>query len=1194
MKKLLKTMLGAVAAASVMCGLAACDGGDGECEHEWNEGETTVAATCTEDGVLTYTCTLCDEERTEPIARLGHDFTGEWQKDAQGHWHKCSRCEAADDVVAHTMEDGEVITPATEEEEGTQKIVCSVCGYESIKTLPVLVGHSAASEWSSDDTYHWHVCTAHGDCGMQLDKSEHDWTETDRVEATETANGKVTYECSECKATKEEILYYDGHVVAGEWSHDDLNHWHACTAHENCAEKMDIAEHEWGEGVVTKEATCTEKGERTFTCADCEAVKTEEIALLAHDFTGGWQSDAEGHWHKCKNCSATDTKNAHETVWKQDAESGKHYGECPVCGFESELTDHVWGEGTVTVPATLYTNGQVTYTCMCGATKTERLPARADFASDFTLENQNGVWIYGQANVTEWSAEGFAFGFVAATDKNADSWLIDGMEIKSGWVNAAGTLAIGYKVEKDIIADVSASFAGAGQNSRVSLRLAVMRGEALAGTVQFAADESGNEVSIEKLVSLKAGDVLYIIVNREGDDGMGELDILLAPAAEEDCTHVASEVWSYSDDGHWKTCTSHLYCTEQLEMSAHVTECSAVDETNHKTACECGYELVEPHEWDEGEITKEATCTEKGEKAFTCTGCGATRTEEIALLAHSFDDVWHFKEGDLEKHYHMCGSCGAYDGGEVHDWTETDRVDATEDADGYVTYECEACGGEKTETLLYGEHVAAGEWSHDDLNHWHACTAHENCAEKMDISEHEWDEGRVISEATCTEKGETEYECIVCGATKTEETELLEHEFSEEWLHDDDYHWHKCSNCNALSEGIAHETVWKQDAESGKHYGECPVCGFESELTDHAWDEGAVTVPATLYNDGERTFTCACGATRKETIAARADFASDFTLENQDGAWIYGKANITNWSDYQFALEFIAATDKNADSWLIDGMEIKSGWVNAAGTLAIGYRVKQDIAADISLAFSGVDENSRASIRLVVMGGNGALRIPVQFGYDGNSNEVSLERTVSLKAGDTIYIIVNRENVDGVQTNGMGELSIALEPAGAVADFGGDFTLENQDGAWSYGKAEYVWGASEDFTFVEASEKNSGGDGWMAGGVEIKKDFISFGEMAAIGYTVENAVTLRATVTVCGSTADTRADLRVGIKGADGTTKGNPSFLNNPNGNILYVTVDITLEAGETVYFLFSNGASANPAAIPNGNLYIALTEVQT
>ena len=380
---------------------------------------------------------------------------------------------------------------------------------------------------------------------------------------------------------------------------------------------------------------------------------------------------------------------------------------------------------------------------------------------------------------------------------------------------------------------------------------------------------------------------------------------------------------------------------------------------------------------------------------------------------------------------------------------------------------------------------------------------------------------------------------------KTEEIDLLAHDFTGGWQSDAEGHWHKCSNCDALSEKITHETVWKQDAESGKHYSECPVCGYESELTDHAWGEGEVTVPATLYNDGERTFTCVCGATRKETIAARADFASDFTLENQDGAWIYGKANITNWSDYQFALEFTAATDKNEDSWLIEGMEIKSGWVNAAGTLAIGYKVEKDIAADISLAFRGVDENSRASIRLVVMGGNGALRIPVQFEYDESGKEVSIEKLVSLKAGDTIYIIVNRENVDGVQTNGMGELSIALEPAGAVADFGGDFSLKNQDGAWSYGKADVTEWSAENFAFrfVEASDKNSDDDGWMAGGVEIKKDFISFGETAAIGYKAEeNAVTLRATVTVCGSTADTRADLRVGIKGADGTTKGNPSW----------------------------------------------------
>ena len=1191
MKKLLKIMFGAVAAASVMCGLAACDGGDGECEHVWNEGETTVAATCTEDGVLTYTCTLCDEERTEPIARLGHDFTGEWQKDAQGHWHKCSRCEAADDVVAHTMEDGEVITPATEEEEGTQKIVCSVCGYESIKTLPVLVGHSAASEWSSDDTYHWHVCTAHGDCGMQLDKSEHDWTETDRVEATETANGKVTYECSVCKAAKEEILYYDGHVAATEWSSDKTHHWHECTAHENCAEQMDKAEHDWDDGVVTEEATCTQKGERTFTCT-CGATKTEEIAQLDHDFTGDWLSDADGHWHKCKNCDATDEKVAHEMQYINDPESNKHSSECKVCGYEGELTDHAWDEGEVTTPATLYAEGERTFTCACGATRTETIAAGADFAADFTLENQDGAWSYGKAEVTAWEADKFAFTFTAATDKNADSWLIGGLAIKSGWVNADGTLAIGYKVEKDIIAQIRAEFKGTNATSRTSLRLAVMRGGALAGTAQFAADENSNAVSLERTVSLKAGDVLYIIINKEGTDGMGALNVTLTPATEEQSKHTASQEWSHDESSHWKTCASHLYCTEQLDKAAHKTVLNKVDDANHSADCECGYKAVAPHDWNDGVVTEEATCTQDGVKTFTCE-CGATKTEKIDRLGHDFAKEW---TGDEDYHWHKCSRCDATNERAEHQWTETDRTPATETENGKVTYECSVCKAAKEEILYYDGHVAATEWSSDKTHHWHECTAHENCAEQMDKAEHDWDDGVVTEEATCTQKGERTFTCT-CGATKTEEIAQLDHDFTGDWLSDADGHWHKCKNCDATDEKVAHEMQYINDPESNKHSSECKVCGYEGELTDHAWDEGEVTTPATLYAEGERTFTCACGATRTETIAAGADFAADFTLENQDGAWSYGKAEVTAWEADKFAFTFTAATDKNADSWLIGGLAIKSGWVNADGTLAIGYKVASDITANISVNFTGNDANSRVSLRLIVKGADGRLRIPVQFNMTDNT--ASLNNTVSLKAGDKVYVIANKENAEGITTNGMGSLKITLTPAQTVADFGADFSLENQGGDWSYGKADYKWSSEdnpgEDFTFVEAEGKNEGGDGWVSGSVEIKKDFISFGEMAAVGYTnnTQGELTFKAVITVCGGTADTRADLRIGVKNAEGTLKNGPSFHNNTAGNILYVTVDITLAAGDTVYFLFSNSAGGNEGALPNGNLYISLVGAQ-
>lgn len=43
-------------------------------------------------------------------------------------------------------------------------------------------------------------------------------------------------------------------------------------------------EHSWDSGRVTLEPTCTEKGEMTYTCADCAATKTSDIAALGHQW----------------------------------------------------------------------------------------------------------------------------------------------------------------------------------------------------------------------------------------------------------------------------------------------------------------------------------------------------------------------------------------------------------------------------------------------------------------------------------------------------------------------------------------------------------------------------------------------------------------------------------------------------------------------------------------------------------------------------------------------------------------------------------------------------------------------------------------------------------------------------------------------------------------------------------------------
>lgn len=58
------------------------------------------------------------------------------------------------------------------------------------------------------------------------------------------------------------------HVCSFEdtWTYNQTEHWHKCIGEGECDKVSDKAAHSWNDGEVTKEATFTEKGEKTYTC----------------------------------------------------------------------------------------------------------------------------------------------------------------------------------------------------------------------------------------------------------------------------------------------------------------------------------------------------------------------------------------------------------------------------------------------------------------------------------------------------------------------------------------------------------------------------------------------------------------------------------------------------------------------------------------------------------------------------------------------------------------------------------------------------------------------------------------------------------------------------------------------------------------------------------------------------------------
>ena len=180
---------------------------------------------------------------------------------------------------------------------------------------------------------------------------------------------------------------------------------------------------------------------------------------------------------------------------------------------------------------------------------------------------------------------------------------------------------------------------------------------------------------------------------------------------------------------------------------------------------------------------------------------------------------------------------------------------------GVNQYTCTICSETKTEEIAALGHDYSSDWTIDTAaacetvgSKSHHCT---RCDSKKDVTEipasgHSWNDGAITTEPTCTDEGVKTFTCNACGKTRTEAVAALGHNYSSDWTID----------TAAVCETVGSKSHHCTRCDSKKDITEIPASG------KHTWNNAVITKPATIAEEGIKTYTCTvCGVTRTETIA---------------------------------------------------------------------------------------------------------------------------------------------------------------------------------------------------------------------------------------------------------------------------------------------------------------------------------------
>lgn len=443
----------------------------------------------------------------------------------------------------HAFGDWQVKKPATCEKTGLEERFCTDtdCNKKEIRKIPAL---------------------------------GHDLKETVITEPTCGTAGSKEITCSRCdfKDTKE--IPATGNHAYGDWV---IVKEATCTEEglrtQTCANCGDVkkevlpkVDHTWNEGEVSKQPTCTEAGERTFTCTVCQETKTE----VAEDLP------AIGH-----NWSDWEVK---DPTCTEDGLKTRHCQNDGCNEVESEVipaTGHTFGDWEVTTPATCETEGQETRTCAdCNETETRVIKALGHEFVDYTYNNDATC-----------EKDGTETAKCTRCDKT-DTRVAEGTKL-------------GHELKEEILTNPTCETAG-------SKKITCSR------------------CDYEEIVEIPA-------IGHKWNDG----EVTTAPTCtkegvktftcQNDPSHTRTEVVPALGHDLKETIVKAPTCTETGSKKVACTRCDYED--SHVEIPALG------HKWDDGVVTKAPTCTEAGVKTFTCQNDkNHTRTEVIPATGHDLHE----------------------------------------------------------------------------------------------------------------------------------------------------------------------------------------------------------------------------------------------------------------------------------------------------------------------------------------------------------------------------------------------------------------------------------------------------------------------------------------------------------------------------------------------------------------------------